>query len=230
MSNAAVETWRHPESERTVTLVGTIHLASQKCYDRLGILVADLQAGGAQVHAEGIAAPPKHTPMTEEEAAAIAKMRLSSMYSWLAEELGLAVQRIPGDHSQWVNTDMNALEFLRALPDRAAFLRMFDQFDEMVGELNGEKMPPLVVKVIRGAMWVLSSRAGMALARHRGRKGPNGGVIDNARNRIALQAIDETDDDVVAIWGAAHLPGIGEGLATRGYRRIARTRVGSRLA
>jgi len=221
----AVETWRHPESGRTVTLVGTIHVGKQRYYDRLGILVADLQAGGAQVHAEGIAAPPKHTPMTEEEAAAIAKMRLSPMYSWLAEELGLVVQRIPGDHSRWVNTDMNALEFLRALPDRESFLRMFDQFDEMVAELNGEKMPAVVGKIIRGAMRVMTSRPGMAIIRRRGRKNPNRDVIDTARNTIALRAIDETTDDVVAIWGAAHLEGIGAGLASRGYRRIARTRV-----
>jgi hypothetical protein len=230
MTRTAVETWRHPEGGRTVTLVGTIHLGSQKYYDRIGILVADLQAGGAQVHAEGVASPPKHTPMTEEEAAALAKMRLSPMYTWLAEELGLVVQRIPGDRSRWVNTDMNALEFLRALPDRESFLKTFDQFDEMVAELNGEKMPPLVGKIIRGAIRVMASRPGTAIIRRRGRKNPNGAVIDTARNAIALQAIYETTDDVVAIWGAAHLPGIGEGLANRGFRRIARTRVGSRLA
>ncbi len=45
------------------------------------------------------------------------------------------------------------------------------------------------------------------------------------RNDIALKAIDEQQEktpgtDVLLLWGAGHLPGLGEGLQQRGYAKV----------
>src|SRR3954469_13863501 len=225
MRHTTIETWRHP-SGRAVTLVGTIHVGHQSYYDRLGAAVADLERGGAAVHHEGIRQPAPGTAMTPEEAAALAKLHTRPVYAWLADLLGLTVQRIPGHHDGWLNTDLDALTFLRALPERERLMRLFDDVDRLQADLASAKAPPWVAGFLRRAAKVMTSPAGRRILKvvHR-RRNPNEPVILDMRNAVALGAIDETTDDVVAIWGAGHLPGIGHGLTARGYTRTGRQRI-----
>ena len=222
--HTTIETWRHP-SGRVVTLIGTIHIGHQSYYDRIGVVVGDLERRGAAVHHEGIQQPPPDTAMTPDEAAAVAKLHTAPAYAWLADLLGLTVQRIPGHHDGWVNTDLDALTFLRALPNRDRLLRLFDDVDRLQTDLNDASAPPWATTFLRRAARVMTSPMGRRLLRITRRRDPNEAVILGMRNTMALAALDDTTGDVVAIWGAGHLPGIGHGLSQRGYTRTDRQQI-----
>jgi hypothetical protein len=43
-------------------------------------------------------------------------------------------------------------------------------------------------------------------------------IVIHRRDEHALAGIDGTDEDVVLVWGSAHLPGLDEGLRARGFQ------------
>jgi hypothetical protein len=90
-----------------------------------------------------------------------------------------------------------------------AMSRMFDWPDD-----DHRGLARLRLKVAVGLRLTTSDR-GVALAS----RGPAAKVLVGDRNTVALQAVADSGQDLVLIWGAGHMPGIGAGLHKQGFVR-----------
>ena len=212
--------WRHPPSGRTVTLVEMAHVARPRFYAAVQALVDRLEDGGAEVHYEGVEAPPPDAHMSDVERALLDRLLTAHhrLYSGMARITG-HVQQL--DHltvrPHWRNTDITELDLLRALPDPEQYVAEAERSADRVDDLQRDP-------ILRFWIWAALRIPRFVLGPARDWQGDVDGdkaATVAARNTAAVRAVLATDRDVVALWGTAHHAGIGHGLREAGFQAVA---------
>jgi hypothetical protein len=213
--------YEHEETGRTVTLIATVHAAEAAYYKRLHAIITRLEAAGAVVHYEMV------TPATQQEWATATDAEravrhvttdmatrgveaLCRYFGWVWQ--GTAMTLSPS----WHNVDMTDLEFVRrAGPGSLA--QHQETGDDLFHTLTQEQKD-VVLGTAASVLFRLMSYDRFGLY-ERGLlwSGPGHAVLDE-RNRNALDRVP-ADSDVVLVWGAGHLRGLGAGLEAAGYRQ-----------
>lgn len=219
-----VDTYRHDDG-RTVTLVGMVHVADPVFYDDVAAFVADRERQGDLVQFERITTSDPEDA-TEQERALVARLRAARNLHGFADLLGLTAQhhlRLPVQPT-WVNTDMSATELLRALCDAEGFATRQEKATKGLTDMTDDerrKARKALRWTLRHLGWLYPLLTFAASAREH-YECERAAIVDQ-RNAIAVTAITAAGRSVTALWGAAHLDGIGAGLAPYGFRLVSRT-------
>lgn len=208
-------------SGRTVTLIGMVHIADAEFYTVCEQIVADREGAGAVVHYEAVT--DRGEDRSKVETDLIYRLNSNDAIATVATLLGgLALQHRTNLPIQphWVNPDISLLELLRLVPDAEEFVAV----SERVGS-SLEDMTPEMLRLLEWALRHLPALRGAIAAhswispRRRRVRRAEQQVILAHRNNLAAKAILAESRDVVALWGAGHLDGIGTHLTQSGYCR-----------
>jgi len=217
-AQTAVWTLRHPQTGRTVSLVGTMHIGDRRYFDELTAVVAALAAGGAEVHVEGIA------HRDGDQLTGWERDRLAEARRWNdPESSGAAVTALQLDSQRALqlppaarNIDLSHAELLRRV-GWPAYRRLFAPSP---ADRSPVGFPPLVRAAVR---FQLRHQRGLEWARAlNGRDRRVNRVVIDERNAVAFAgAVDTLErSDVVLVWGADHLPGLRRCFERAGYRLL----------
>lgn len=194
---------------QTVVLQGVCHVAGQDFWDKLNGYLMRAEKGGFDVHIEGVTSDMADPP------------KIFVDLDGLASLLGLQGQTTGLDYRpHWTRTDINLSELVAGMAPEV-LSKMVDATEKMndfLASMDGHSQRRLIGSLIRGVMafgLALPKAGPFAL----GLKDP---IILDRRNEVAALAAIEAEGDVVAVWGAAHLSGIGELLSDAGFRRADR--------
>jgi hypothetical protein len=198
------------DTGRTITLEGVSHVADADFWLALSSRLAFAEGNnGAEIHFEGVGKDVENPP------------KLGLDYAAFAESLGLVAQK-PGltYRDTWKRTDIELSEILAHIsPERLA------KHEKTAAEAEHMLLHAAESRAFRrGLHWGLI----IILAIYSGSRlrtstfGVPASVILDRRNMLAACAAMNTDRDVVAVWGANHLPGIGKLLRRAGFRRVSR--------
>jgi hypothetical protein len=218
-----VVTYRHPETNKTVILVGVMHIADRMYYERLQEMLDGLENRGTTIVYELIARLTEdeeralrpheriyHKRTKEEKTERMTFMKLLV----LSDQLKHLAYR-----PTWVRTDMRGFAFIKRFA-KARLIRR--QAEKRVKFLKSEKLLLrwfsnfLFMNMLAFQVFMRISTLYSRRARMRDR------IIMHDRNLIGHRGIQAQNGDVAAIWGAAHLPGIGALLRKDGYVEIDR--------
>jgi hypothetical protein len=202
---------------RTVTLIGMVHVGKPATYRRVRSAVLAMERAGAQVQYEGVRRLGEGAELTDAERDLAERLKggLSELYEYFAAS-GLALQsRHLRPEPSWVNADVDIVQLIRAMDDPEGFVRMFEEFREMRQEFPGTArvLSTVLIKTMVTRRWVRT------LVARRSRMSEQS-AIGALRDASAVTAILAATTDVVALWGEAHLDGIGEGLRAAGFERV----------
>lgn len=217
-----VLTYRRRGRPGAVTLIGVTHIGEVLYYQAVAALADQLEAHGAVVHYEMIGKPPRDEldAASGEDLAAIGAFMdqmatgadqiaaLMQYYGWAYQTDALPYP------ARWRNTDMHGLQLIRAIGTGKILARPLSRKPSVGQDL-------LATCAALGVFFRLAGRVPVMMALV-ARKGQDIPVILGERNKIALDALP-ADGDVVLIWGADHLRGIGRGLRRAGFRQAGRT-------
>lgn len=217
----ATHTWYRAEDGAVIDLVGMIHMADRGFFERIVRKIAQDVADGAVVHYERTAHPndERMARLSGREANTLRQLhqRAQAKIDYLCKHSGLTYQSTVIDPVAlgWhVNADVSSLDMLRmmgtARSDEAAsgadFADMSASANRLVGTVihwmtrNSSLLMPLRTLAVR------STRA----------------YIETWRDIHAMTvALNHFEADplvpIVAPWGGAHLPGMGDILALNGF-------------
>ncbi|MFY1632337.1 hypothetical protein ACN27F_03460 [Solwaraspora sp. WMMB335] len=218
-----ITTLRHPDTHRAIVVVSTIHYAEPAYYHQLLDDITTHQQHGFTVHHEGAQyRTPGDEPTDAEQdvLAHLTTMRETERLRMTA--LGWTYQPTLLHHPTWQRRDMTDLDIIRAAGTDAMLtavqrrLRLLTWPDEHVWR-----------HAAYHAWFALANRAVARAARRptttrRPHRNPHTEavlrVLTDQRTTLAVTAATDTTDDLVMIWGAAHLPGITTALHTHGYQ------------
>lgn len=214
---ARTDTYVSPENHKA-TIVGMVHVADADFYREVDQVVTALHELGATVQYESLRLPRPEDRMTTRERGFVQRFQANKTRSTLAAMLGLDLQhtKILRVQPWWVNADISLLELLRALPNPEQFITRLESLgiepDDPQEQLESREIArflirhlPLLTSILRPLDWL---RPGRRAERR---------VILDLRDRSAASAILAANRDVVAMWGASHLPGIGSILRNHGW-------------
>lgn len=210
----AVDTWTDRDHGRAVQLVGMVHIGDQAFYDQVAQLVADREAAGTVVHYERIRSDLGDA--TEVERDLVQRLRAAQTHGLLADLMGAQFQLTAMAYQpHWVNTDVTALQVLRALPDPERFVARCERLADVAVDDDARRalrstLSVLVRHLPAVTRWTAPMRWG------RSARAEDAALV-GMRNQVAVDAALSTDRSVVALWGAAHLDGIGAGLQRAGF-------------
>jgi hypothetical protein len=197
---------------KTIVVIGVTHLASTEFWDGLNWTLTELEGTGYQVQYEAVKCdipnpPPEPMPMRE-----------------MADALGLTYQASPEGMTRppahWVNADMPLSRFL-ADADPAQLQAAYDDDGAKGREIIKLLREEPIARTL--ARWLLVRALPVAerLINATPYGVPRTTIID-ARNRIAAEHALAHPGNVVTVWGAGHLKGIGKHLRAAGYVRTTR--------
>jgi hypothetical protein len=205
----------HPKTDQVVTVIGTSHIGTAAYFKHLQSSINTLCLGGAVVHAEGSGLLTDPGAPTPEEAEVLDSLQRcnqlvilrSAQNGWTHQLEGL---RYP---AHWQIRDLTVLEIVRriGLPTMHRMARQ---------KLRGVDWPD-TDPTGPHRFWVMtmlalrsgtSERAATALAKTKAMQ-----VLLHERNKVALDGVFVTDEDVVLVWGGMHVRGIVAGLRERGF-------------
>ncbi|HEX8762412.1 MAG TPA: hypothetical protein VF733_01505 [Candidatus Saccharimonadales bacterium] len=219
-----IQTYEHLKEGKLVTLVGVVHMAQQSdYYPTIQDIIDGREADGAVVHFEGVRRSTKQEAAIVQPSHAICNRvrRLRKIIDlpkmvygdFNFFEQGKALKR----RETWENHDATELQIAQRMPTTTlmatslvlktlgySFNRLSPEERLALYKDSGDRFAETSEKVVR------------AIA-----KG-FGPAIEVYRNDIALNAYDDLQEhdpgrDAVLLWGAGHLPGLGEGLVDRGF-------------
>lgn len=217
--DVATNLYVHTETGRRVWVTGMIHMADRQFY-------LDLRADMIKAEGDGVEIQYELVGKGEKSAARLldpgpmAALMLHRMYGALvlcemADMCGLSVQYLLNPPETWVNADISDVELMAVLGDKA--LPHAKKVRRIATTLSW--MRPLwrgiTGKVLRfGIKRVFPDMDAMERA---SKRGPEGKVIVDYRNTVALQKMLAAPTDVWTSWGGGHIPGIHAGLLTGGF-------------
>ncbi|MGI5243068.1 hypothetical protein [Dactylosporangium sp. CA-139066] len=216
----SIRTFRHPVTDRTVTVIGTFHLGEPRYFVGLREAIDKLEANGAVVHCEGSRLLPcDDTTATDDERQLLAQLQTADVaqdqrvaaLGWVGQVDGLEYP------PTWQIVDLDYLAIIRRLGPPLARTVASDKLRRFGGPAdnpNGLNLMRLGIAVLMATM--SQDRSVIQVA---GRPDPEFDVLIKARNDGALHGVASTDQDTVLIWGLAHLPGIDAGLVEQGFLR-----------
>jgi hypothetical protein len=194
---------------RTVILQGVCHVAGQDFWEQLNGYLVRAEEVGFDVHFEGVI-----NDMADPS-------KIFVDLAGLASLLGLQGQTTSLDYRpHWTRTDINLSELVAGMAPEvlSKMVETTEKMNEFLSSMDGHDQRRLIGSLIRRVMafgLALPKAGPFAL----GTKDP---IILDRRNEVAARAAIEAEGDVVALWGAAHLPGIGGLLSDAGFRRTDR--------
>ncbi len=219
----AVVQMRHRQSGRRAVLAGVIHIARPDYYQRLQTLIAEHEQAGGVVLYEGLGSlsPGEIAELSPPERAIYRTLApLHELYQSLAHELGLVFQgeALRYDRENWINADLSLRELVRRWSEAGAAALPLS-----IAGSGGVSFPPGWLGDTTGAFMLLFTPVLLRLLGGLSGRIPALGrlreLLVSDRNRAALDAMEATarDRDVLILYGAAHVSGLMEGLARRGY-------------
>jgi hypothetical protein len=226
--------YRHPSGHRVV-LLGCIHVGSADYYERLNQILLDYVREGFVVHYERVQPPPaeKQDQATPEERDLLKRFKDShqAFMGVVTETLGMYVQAPwHGMDDNWVNTDFDVLDLVRAHPE-GAMERFIVTLDKVVTLLRTS--PRWLLRVYRVAMLALVANMGplmdlgdwaIAKSPELRREIAHEFIVDE-RNRFAMDATLAEPRPVVLPWGAGHYRGMAARLRVEGYELTSHTMI-----
>lgn len=199
----------NPKGDRSVTIVGVQHIATQASWDRDISHLRELEAAGAKIFLEGVR--PLEGEATAEEQERINSLQgIMNIQKFLAEVTGLTHQKaaFAAAETTWTPYDIPILELVRELKPRT--IRRLQKIAKLDDE-NLKEAPELALVVLRLLPFIptlLSRILSGDLTKH---------IIDR-RNEYAVEGVlRSTVDHRVLYWGAAHLSGMVKLLRENSY-------------
>jgi hypothetical protein len=219
----------HRRHGSRVTLVGMVHAAQAGYYNQVQRLVAERENGGAVVHYEKVKKTPpeqlRHQSPIQRKKLEWLRNFVENAHLLVADTLHLPRQQDALTlHDSWENHDAVDVEIVKRLngvsftAQQLAFRGLFS----LINKGTEASRYDLMVKNLKEKA-ALPDDYSLGIVGSLMMAGMSGPILDY-RNGIALNAIDQRTDtnpetDFVLIWGAGHLPGLGQGLAERGYEQ-----------
>jgi hypothetical protein len=194
---------------RTVIVQGVCHVAGQDFWEQLNGYLVRAEKVGFDVHFEGVGNDMADPPKIFVDLDGIASL------------LGLQGQKAGLDYRpHWTRTDISLSELVAGMAPEvlSKMVEATEKMNEFLSSMDGHDQRRLIGSLIRRVMafgLALPKAGPFAL----GIKDP---IILDRRNEVAARTAIEAEGDVVAVWGAAHLSGIGELLSDAGFRRTNR--------
>jgi len=232
----AVVTYTRPDDGKCVTLVGTMHVADQEYFEELYDLVdteeSELDAAILYERVRKDKEALRDDDVSPSATLERAFGSLHSLYRYMAAATGRAMQMdVLCPQDTWTNTDMTGREVAKRSAETwvVQYLIMTGVLERIVktgGLKRGIPQPPPQPYFLASYQAEVSMRAMhltvplQALLLLLPKQATPVHIILTERNEIAVEGILEAlayTNNVVSIWGAAHLPGIGKLLKRRGF-------------
>lgn len=200
----ATKTYYNEFTERTLKLVGVCHVADDLFWDTVQEEISLFEDAypGSEVHFEGVIndeKPKGYKPDRTELDRFCKKMGLVSQHNGL----------FYFDH--WIRTDLKVSQVKAHMadPDKLNVLLEQGKVMKEVSDVLDDHpdMTPLLHRFFRYALAYLPQR----------RNNTTAAVLD-ARNRHAVSTMLASGTDIITVWGAAHLDGMGKILTSAGYQ------------
>jgi hypothetical protein len=211
----AVWVFRRPDTGRTVTLVGTMHIGDARYFGQLSELLDGLAGSGAEVHVEGIA------HRSDEGLTALERRRLAAAGRWAdLETTGAAVAALQAESQSGLrlpegsrNIDLSHVELLRRIGWKE-YRRLFRPPTAGAPQLSGAAARAAIRFQLR------HSRGLELLRRLSPRQRRLDRVVISDRNAVAFAGAVGAlrERDVALVWGCDHLPGLARLFVGAGYR------------
>jgi hypothetical protein len=244
---AGVVTYVRPEDEKTVTLVGVMHVADHEFFAEHRRRTDEAEKDGAIILYEKTrdTGPPLQDDDHSPEACIERRMEgLSDQYRFLASSTGRAYQTDEfAPKPSWINTDMSLREMAKFMA-RSWFIRQIVQLldhaerkkaetESMLNDLrktagreaeapepaDGLYYPSMFTVDLQMRLMVINKLMFFPFKFISWRPQIVKTLLVQ-RNMVGYRGIMDALDnfrDVVSIWGAGHLPGIGELLEKEGF-------------
>ncbi|HKX24254.1 MAG TPA: hypothetical protein VJM46_03370 [Candidatus Saccharimonadales bacterium] len=215
--------YTHPGTGRRVTLIGMVHVAEPRYFAEVKEAIEKCEANGAVVHNEGSAkrlADESVIGLTPGEAELIQELqrceRLKAqrlpMFGWADQNIAM----LPYPDT-WQFIDLSRVEIIR-MTGTEELLRNTRRMNHMMDWADGDTKTPyacrLSIAVAFRRCASNSPRVQKKLVQ------PIHRVLIDHRNKVALDAVHASTQDVVLVWGATHLPGMEADLRAHGYVRL----------
>lgn len=215
--------YSHLATGRRVTLIGMVHVAEPRFYDEVKVVVANCEANGAVVHAEGSGktlAEEVLTGITEAEAEVIRELQRGELlkahrlplFGWADQNMAM----LPYPDS-WQFIDLSRLDVIR-LTGTDVLMRTYRDLNNLMdwAETDTKKPHLCRLSIAMGFRKYASNsrrvQKKLDLPEHR--------VLVDQRNKVAMAAVHGSAQDVVLVWGTKHLPGMEEDLREHGFVRV----------
>lgn len=232
-----IHTFTHPEFENQVDLIGMIHTAQPHYYQTIQRRADTSYAHGAAVHYEKVrASSPEDLfwsePEIQAKLVALGRIMQTTYSLFDGLDLGLVKQLDAMEYrSGWQNHDALDVEIVDrigtfTLKRHQAVLSLLSlAYENMDPDERREQLRSTFLDALQDES---KGRIGRVFGRVL--LGSMDGAILKFRNEIALDAFDRQQDvapgaNMVLLWGADHLPGIGKGLKKRGYKKAEEERL-----
>jgi hypothetical protein len=209
---APVRSYVRPDTGRRVTLVGTQHIAEPGYFVEIRALIDKLEADGATVYHEGDRTSPPGD-LTDAERQALQALEIQQ--EWQARrgaELGLVGQldAMPIADT-WQVLDLPTIEIIRLIGVDQLLAATQRQTQSLSWPDSDHHRGPNRHRLSVALMCRAQASVLLNLRR------PRHMTPMRRREDVAVRCIDRTDGDLVLVWGAAHLAGLGHHLALRGF-------------
>lgn len=204
----------YTKGNKVIAVAGVCHIADASFWDGLNRRIAGYENMGYSVQYERIS-----NDLSAEEMKKIKGGEgTGELYEKLAEIAGLHPQSKAltyKDH--WTNTDITMSEWLKLGKPATSLMAMISEvaagLDKII-EIGGKERVGSDLRF--GLCWMPVFKHVIPKSKERDT------IILDMRNEIAADAMLKAEGNVVSIWGAAHLNGIGKILRKAGFRRESR--------
>ena len=207
-----VETFRHPDTESSISLVGMVHTAKPCFYQSVGEYVQIREESGSTVHYERSTLPSKQeletyphwvqklAPKFDKAVSALTKATIKDGVVSQYNNDKLRFKDV------WEIHDMNKADIARSLgPAKTMYAAVMLEREAAIE--NGDKKDRLPFYAMRAKLVLRMLDT----------------VILDERNAVAVKGIEMTliekpDQDITLLWGSCHIPGIANGITKIGYK------------
>ena len=226
----ATDYYYNPSTKRSVTIIGVVHQAERRYFRHIQELLNKFSYEGNRIVYEGFRKMKlRHEGrLGENERVIFGALRGRTFPREWSEVMPIACQKDELVYRKnWINGAMSELDFIRLMAVRDCHISIsktkFSKAESLQKTIYKSDIRSIVNNGFKN---VVARCAWERLTTHffRRKRMWNEIILDH-RNVIAVCAIARNlkSSDVVTIWGAAHLRGIGEHLKDMGVRKNRRT-------
>jgi hypothetical protein len=223
-----VHHYTHPRTGRRITVIGTMHMGEPDYYTGLRTVISNLEARGALVQCEASALlPHDQHGLTDDERTVLTTRELrQELELRRITELGWVRQLDALDYPErWQLVDLDMLEIIRRVGP-AVMLRGEQRGIKMFDRPDNDPRSIERFRLTLHLMFTMFQLTVLISAQRASRKKPSTGidaVLIDQRDAVALAGVASTEQDVVLVWGCAHLPGLEAGITEQGFARTGDT-------
>lgn len=202
------------KDDKAIAVMGVCHIADAAFWNGVNRRLSEYENMGYSVQYEMV-----RNDLTEEQKLKIkGNEGTSKLYEKLAEVTGMVAQSKAISYKpHWKNTDITMSQWLKMEKSAHKVMAMISEaaagFEKIV-ELGGQERVGRDLRT--GLRWMPVVQRIVPRA-----KQMESALLDK-RNEIAANAMLTAEGNVVSVWGAGHLEGIGKILRASGYQRESR--------